>query len=111
MKRKPFAEDVDDVHLGSWPIGTLWGERVDMAVDGGQLRFNGLLLVDALIEMPIEYVDGVAQLHHILINGELLHDERLPDADIVERVAADGIDFGGKKRIAHLSINRASGYC
>jgi hypothetical protein len=52
--------------------------------------------------MSVHYVDGVLDLLYVVINGVLLQDERLFDADQVKGVLADGVDFGRDKNISLL---------
>ena len=111
MKRQSIIKEVDDVFLGPRSVGAFGRNRVDVAVDGGQLRFNGFLLVEGFFEVPVEDVDGVSQMLGILIDFVLLQDERLLDADEIECVLADGFNLGREKRITHLTKNWRSGYC
>ena len=103
MERKPVVEDVDDVLLWPWTIGALGRERVEIAIDGRQFRFHDLPFIEGLLQVLVEDVDGLAKLFRILLDGKMLRGQRLLDADVVERVAADGIDFWGKKNPLHLS--------
>ena len=103
MEGEPFVEDVDDVLFGTRSLGALGCERVDVAVDGHQLVVNGDSLVFGFFEMGIHDVDGVLDLHDIIVHGILLQDERLLDADEVKGVLADGVDLGRHKTVALLS--------
>ena len=111
MKREPFVEDVDDVCLGSGTIGTFGSNRVDITVDGGQFRIDDQALVDDVLKMLVQHFDGVPQFLLVLVDGILLSDKRLFDADIIECVLADGVDGRGEKNIPLLSKKLNRGGC
>ena len=111
MKAEPFAQDVDDVFLGFGAIGALGHDGVEVAVDGRQLGIDDLAFVEALLKVLVHDVDGVLQLGDVLAYLGLLQGEQLLDADVVERVLADGVDLGGHKSIPPLPEQRERGSC
>ena len=74
-----------------------------MSVDGFQLVVDGNALVKGLLKMSVHYVDGVLNLLNVVIDGVLLQDERLLDANQVKGILADGVNFGRDKNISFLS--------
>ena len=104
MKREAFIQDVDDVLFGSRTVGTLGRERIDITIDSGQFIFNGLKLIQALIQMLDQDVDGMPDLVDFLVDFISLNGERLLEADVVEGVAADGISLRREKKIPLLSM-------
>ena len=96
--------------LGLGPSGRFGRERVEIAVDSGQLRFHDFLLFEGLLKVLVQDVYSVLEMLGILCDGILLRGQRLLDADVIQGVTADGVDFGGGKRIAHLSEYCTRGY-
>ena len=47
--------------------------------------------------------DDVLNLFYVVVDGVLLQDKRLLDADQVESVLTDGVHFGRHKRVTFLS--------
>ena len=74
-----------------------------MTVDGIEFVLDGLQIAQVLILVLAQHVDGTSDLLDVLIDLVLLKDKRLPDADIVKGVLADGIDSRGEKNIPLLS--------
>ena len=103
VETQPLVQNVDDVLLRTRTVGSFWRERIDMTVDGGQLVFDGLLLVQRLIQVPVQDGDGVFDLLNVLVDFKLLRHEQLLDADEVEGVVTNGVDAGGKKNVLPLS--------
>ena len=109
-ERESVGQNVDDVFFWARSVGTLGLERVEVAVDGGQLDFDGFSLADDISVLLVQGCEGAFYLLGFHDNQLLLPQKQASDLHVFKGTVADGVDGRGHKRIAHLPKELGGGY-